>query len=238
MHYHTPLLFTLLLSPLARAHGRIDLITGNAGGNGTALGITGGIVPLTGRNSLTEVDTTVFRKTRIATDGLGRTTGRGPNKATDLTAAMAQAGPTLPQVSPSNGSISGTFHIITTDGAGPISAVIDTTATGAFAQGIHAHVVMNVPGKNGNMRPNGTLPRALHALGLAKRAANVNLDFPFQVLVPGRTKCGGNVAGQEKVCFMKIANSNKAGPFGGVVAFQMVDGDGVRDASVVKTFSA
>ena len=30
--------------------------------------------------------------------------------------------------------------------------------------------------------------------------------------------------GKENVCLVKIANSNRAGPFGGVVAVQMVNG--------------
>jgi hypothetical protein len=42
--------------------------------------------------------------------------------------------------------------------------------------------------------------------------------------VPAGTTCTGTVAGQSNVCLVKIANANKAGPFGGVVAVQMVDG--------------
>lgn len=108
------LLAVLAATPLVTAHGKVAAVQGDAGGNGTALGITGGIVPGTGRNKVTEVDTTVFRKTNIATDGLGKTTGGGKNKAADLASAMAQSGSTLPQVSANGGSISGTFHIVTT----------------------------------------------------------------------------------------------------------------------------
>lgn len=54
-----------------------------------------------------------------------------------------------------------------------------------------------------------------------KRAANVNQDFPINISVPAGTTCSGSVAGQQNVCFMKIANANRAGPFGGVIAFQM-----------------
>lgn len=42
----------LAASPLVAAHGRVDLVTGDAGGNGTALAIQGGVVPLTGRNKV------------------------------------------------------------------------------------------------------------------------------------------------------------------------------------------
>jgi hypothetical protein len=93
------------------------LQTGDAGGNTTGLGIQGGIVPGAGRNSQTEVDTTVFNSRKALSDGLGRTTGGGANQLSDLSAAMALSGSTLPQVS-DGGSISGTIHIVTTDGAG------------------------------------------------------------------------------------------------------------------------
>lgn len=42
----------LAASPLVAAHGRVDLVTGDAGGNGTALAIQGGVVPLTGKNKV------------------------------------------------------------------------------------------------------------------------------------------------------------------------------------------
>lgn len=44
-------LFALALSPLVSAHGKVTVVTGNAGGNGTALAIQGGVVPGTGPNS-------------------------------------------------------------------------------------------------------------------------------------------------------------------------------------------
>ena len=122
----------LAAAPLVSAHGKIVvavrlyashtsnyqtnhnlLQTGDQGGNTTALGIIGGIVPGAGKNSVTEVDTTVFKSTDIATDGLGRTEGGGKNKVTDFDSVFAQSGSTLPQVS-QGGSISGTFHIVTT----------------------------------------------------------------------------------------------------------------------------
>ena len=46
-------LFTLALAltPLVSAHGKVAVVQGNAGGNGTALAIKGAIVPGTGPNS-------------------------------------------------------------------------------------------------------------------------------------------------------------------------------------------
>ena len=97
--------------------------------------------------------------------------------------------------------------------------MIDPTAKGNFSHGVQANVMTDVPGNKGNIKANGVVPRMMSLL--TKRAANVNKDFPFQIAVPAGTTCSGTVAGQSNVCFMKIANSNKAGPFGGVVAFQI-----------------
>lgn len=223
MQYSTLLLALVASAPLVAAHGKVAVATGDAGGNTTALGIMGAVVPGAGPNSKTEIDTTVFKSTKIATDGLGKTTAGGTNKVADIKSAVAQSGSTLPQVS-DGGSISGTFHIVTTDGAGPLSAVIDSGATGAFSQGAVADVTTQVPGTKGNIKApkqRSLLARALVSLGLMKRAANVNEDFPFSIAVPAGTTCTGTVGGQSNVCLMKIANSNRAGPFGGVIAFQM-----------------
>lgn len=221
------LIVALAASPLVSAHGKVSVVTGDAGGNGTALGIKGAVVPGAGPNSKTEVDTTVFGSTKIATNGLGETTGSGQNKVSMLTAAMAQSGSTLPQVS-DGGSLTGTLHVVTTDGAGPFQAIVDPTGTGAFATGTKATVTQQVPGNNGNIKPDGTVPKVrrwalaiMKRAGLMKRAANVNKDFPFTVQIPAGTTCSGTVAGQANTCLVKIANSNPAGPFGGVVAIQM-----------------
>ncbi len=92
------------------------------GGNTTALGIQGGVVPGAGPNSKTEVDTTVFNKLNPASDGLGKTEGQGKNTLSDVSAVISQSGSTLPQVS-QGGSLGGTLHIVTTDGAGPYTGM-------------------------------------------------------------------------------------------------------------------
>lgn len=166
----------------------------------------------------------MFSKTKIATDGLGKTTGSGANKVAMVSEAMALSGSTLPQVSSTGGTISGTYHIVTTDGAGPIQAIIDPTATGTFSNGTLLETVTQVPGKNGNIaapKQRSLWARTLVSLGIMKRAANVNEDFPMSFSVPAGTTCTGTVAGQSNVCLVKIANSNPAGPFGGVIAIQM-----------------
>lgn len=58
--------------------------------------------------------------------------------------------------------------------------------------------------------PRGLEYWALRARGLVRRAANVNKDFPISIAVPAGTTCSGTVAGQQNVCFMKIANGKLA----------------------------
>jgi hypothetical protein len=193
------------------------------------------------------VDTTVFSKTNILSDGLGRTTGSGQNSLNMIVEAMAQSGPTLPQIS-NGGNISGTFHIVTTDGAGPIQAVLDPTATGKFSQGVPLTVLQQIPGTNGNIAPGkkqqrSLWARALAAAGIMKRAANVNESFDFKFSVPAGTNCTGTVAGMTNVCLVKIANSNKAGPFGGVVPVQIAAAGGAANqqsaaAACARSFQA
>lgn len=228
-------IIALASSPLVSAHGKIAAIQGDAGGNTTGIGIQGGVVPGAGSNSKTEVDTTVFNSIKAQSNGLGKTTGQGKNTIDMVSQAQdLSGGGDLPQVSASNGSLSGVYHIVTTDGAGPVKAVLDTTGTGNFADGTLMDVTSQVPGTFGEISPSGksVLRRALVAMGvISKRAANVNKDYPVAVAVPAGTTCTGTVNGQSNVCLAKIANSNPAGPFGGVVAFQIAGASGTTDST-------
>ncbi|KAH7305693.1 hypothetical protein BKA65DRAFT_199397 [Rhexocercosporidium sp. MPI-PUGE-AT-0058] len=222
------LLVALAASPLVSAHGKVAVVAGDMGGNTTALGIMGGVVPGPGRNKVTEVDTTVFSKVNPMSDGLGKTAGNGKNTLAGMSAVVAQSGETLPQVS-DGGSISGTWHTVTTDGAGPVTFVMDTTGTGAFSQGTKLQVTQQVPGVNGNIRApkdRRFFRRVLISAGIVKRASNVNTDEPMAATVPAGTTCTGVVNGQSGVCLVKVANSNPAGPFGGVFAVQMAGAGG------------
>ncbi|PQE21224.1 cas1 appressorium specific protein [Rutstroemia sp. NJR-2017a BVV2] len=150
----------------------------------------------------------------------------------DMASVMAQSGSTLPQVS-DGGSLTGTVHIVTTDGAGPYSAIVDPTATGAFSQGTQAKVTTQVPGTKGNIaapKQRSIMMRSLVNMGIVKRASNVNEDYPIAIQMPAGMSCTGTVAGQQNVCLVKIANPSGAGPFGGVVAMQMA-GAGTASAS-------
>ncbi|CAG8952721.1 hypothetical protein HYFRA_00008965 [Hymenoscyphus fraxineus] len=232
------LLAALATVPLVAAHGKVAVVCGDMGGNTTALGITGGDVPDRGPNKVTETDTTTFNGKNIKSNGLGKTTGQGKNTATMVKAAMAQSGATLPQVAP-GGTMAGVFHIVTTDGAGPVRVMIDETATGQFAAGKEAQVLQQVPGNRGNIAQTNNsanqkaankgaralMERALTSMGLIqKRAGNVDTDNPFLIKIPADTKCTGAVDGMTNVCMAKIANENNAGPFGGVVMFQIAEG--------------
>lgn len=192
------------------------------GGNTTALGIQGGVVPGPGSNKVTEVDTTVFASKQAATDGLGKTKA-GANTLAGMSAVMAQSGSTLPQVS-DGGSLTGTVHIVTTDGAGPYTAIVDPTGTGAFSQGTEATVTQQIPGTRGNIaapKQRRFMTRMLVNMGIVKRASNVNEDYPIAIQMPAGMSCSGTVAGQQNVCLVKIVNPSNAGPFGGVLAMQM-----------------
>lgn len=101
---------------------------------------------------------------------------------------MTLSGSTLPQVS-SGGSVSGTFHVVTSDGCGPLEAVIDESATAKFSTASKATVTTDMPGTagncpaslsndSGNSKLRRSLRRALVKMGLlSKRADNVNKDY-------------------------------------------------------------
>ncbi|CAD6443860.1 58676840-9d8b-44c4-b080-8407c3156913 [Sclerotinia trifoliorum] len=232
--------------PFVAAHGKIAVLTGDAGGNTTGLGIQGAVIPGAGTNKQTEVDTTVFNSKNAATDGLGKTKA-GPNTMSNMKSVMAMSGETLPQVS-DGGELSGTIHIVTTDGAGPYSAIVDPTGTGAFSQGTEAKVTTQVPGKRGNIaapKQRSLMMRSLVNLGIVKRAKNVNEDYPIKVSMPAGMSCTGTVGDQKNVCLVKLANPSGAGPFGGVAAFQMASasgdsaaGNGTTAATTKRTIGA
>lgn len=179
--YTQVLLCALAVSPIVAGHGKVAVVTGDLGGNGTALGVRGGIVPGAGPNYETEVDTTVYWSTDITTDDdIGYTDEAGDNELSDLSTAMALSGDTLPQVS-SGGTVSGTYHIVTTDGAGPLEALVDPTATAQWSTALSATVSTQPPGTDGNIAApskRSLWSRTLTKLGLIKkRAENVNENY-------------------------------------------------------------
>ncbi|KAF3771331.1 hypothetical protein M406DRAFT_354816 [Cryphonectria parasitica EP155] len=232
------IIIALAATPLVSAHGEILSAVGDLGGNGTALGIKGAVVPGEGPNYETEVQTTVFWSKDINTDyDLGFTeggvAGNGNNQLDYVQYSMAQSGSTLPQVS-SGGSVSGVFHVVTDDGCGPLQAVVDPTATSLFSKAVDAQVTSNVPttgtaGECPTSLDSGvdnkikrTLRRALVKMGLlSKRANNVDKSYSYSVEIPAGTVCSGTINGMTGLCLVKVSNNNANGPFGGVVVVQM-----------------
>ncbi|TGJ77578.1 hypothetical protein E0Z10_g10692 [Xylaria hypoxylon] len=211
---------------LVCAHGNIQAVRGDQGGNGTALGITGAVVPRFGKNDDTEKDTTVFggNANNPAQNGLGKTTNNGNLKVSDLADTMALSGSTLPQVSADGtGTITGTWRIVTSDGTandkhGNLFAVIDATGTGNYKDGTQLTATSSMVGHRGNV-----VQRALQAVGIKKRATNVGADATFSVKIPAGITCTGSdsTSGQSNFCLLKVANNNDNGPFGGNIAFQI-----------------
>ncbi|PSR77518.1 hypothetical protein BD289DRAFT_486465 [Coniella lustricola] len=234
----TAVFFALVAAPLVSAHGEILSAVGDQGGNGTALGIKGAVVPGEGANSVTEVQTTVFWSKDINTDydiGFteGGVAGNGNNQLAYVKYAMQQSGDTLPQVS-SGGSVSGVFHVVTDDGCGPLEAVVDPEATMLFSKAVSAKVTSDVPGTGApgecptnldsgvDNKLKRNLRRALVKMGLiAKRAKNVNRSYNYSVEIPAGTQCTGTINGMTGLCLVKVSNNNANGPFGGVVVVQM-----------------
>ncbi len=146
-----------------------------------------------GANAQTEKDTTVFggNPNKPLADGLGKTTANGALKVTDLSAAMAMSGSTLPQVSgDGSGAITGTWRIVTSDGtandkSGNLFAVIDETGTGKYSQGTQLVATSSMVGNGKGNVVQRTVERALRAVGIQRRATNVGADAVSDTF-PGR----------------------------------------------------
>ncbi|OCK75523.1 hypothetical protein K432DRAFT_361919 [Lepidopterella palustris CBS 459.81] len=200
-YYSSLLVFGLLSSSqLVAGHGAIIAATGDAGGNGTALGISAAI-PRTGttRNPF-EQDTTRFKGDAAAT--CGETLLAGDNDIeSGTTAVLASSGGTLPQIS-QGGQLQMTLHQVNSDGAGPYTCMIDATGTGT--QWTAMQVTTNVPGNKNGRNQDGAAT-----------------SFPLTAAVAADQTCTGTVAGQSNVCMVRCQNPANAGPFGGCVPVQM-----------------
>ncbi|KAF2147605.1 hypothetical protein K461DRAFT_316758 [Myriangium duriaei CBS 260.36] len=230
------LLYTLAVAVVANAHGRIDVVVGDKGGNGTALGVKGAVIPGGGPNYMTEPDTTTFWSHDFAIDqddGFTDSSGGNLSPAKNLAASMALSGDTLPQVS-SGGYIIGSWHVVTDDGCGPLQAAIDPTASSKWSTAVAAVVTSNLPGQAGNCVQEDSgddqtpeaekytiIGSAERRRSLVKRAKNVNKTWAFKVAIPAGTKCIGTVNGISGLCQVKISNNNQNGPFGGTFLVQI-----------------
>jgi hypothetical protein len=106
----------LALAELAAGHGAIIKATGDAGGEGMALGINSQTPRDGTRRNPFQQDSTRFRGASAAT--FGETVGAGANNLEQGTQAiMAETGAELPQVS-QGGEIKMTLHQVNADGGG------------------------------------------------------------------------------------------------------------------------
>ncbi|KAF2502769.1 hypothetical protein BU16DRAFT_554808 [Lophium mytilinum] len=200
----SPSLLTLVIlvtGQLAAGHGAIIKAVGDAGGNGTALGIDASTPRDGTRRNPFQQDTTRFQGD--AEEACGETLGAGDNDPETGTAqVLATSGGTLPQITP-GGEVQMTLHQVNGDGAGPYTCMIDATGTGTQWESMQ--VTANVPGKKGRDNDGATT------------------DFPLTAAVAANQTCTGTVAGQSNVCMVRCENPARAGPFGGCVPVQMAD---------------
>lgn len=91
---------------------------------------------------------------------------------------MALSGNTLPQITP-GGKISGTLHVVTTDGFGPYTALLDESGTGDFSKAKTLEVETQVAGTRGNGKKGvtGVAQKLRARFGIMARATNVDEDF-------------------------------------------------------------
>lgn len=189
-----------------------------------------------------------------------------------MSAVVDQSGSTVAQVSPSGGSLSGTLHIVTTDGAGPYKGMtsLPTIDRNLWLTQISygwLYRYWSILQRNGSrcghtssrkerqylsrwpspsqhlatVRPHGnTKTCGQRQQGLCKDSKNVptlkakkanKLLQPFKVAIPAGTTCTGTVGTMSNVCLVKLANSNPAGPFGGVFAMQVAGSSAASNSS-------
>lgn len=189
----TTTILSLALAATVSAHGRLDLVTGNLGGNTTGLGVKGAIIPGGGPNYMTEPDTTTFWSHTFATDqddGFTDSSNGNLSPARNLAAVMVLSGSTLPQISASGGYVVGNWHVVTDDGCGPLQAAVDPTASSKWSTAVAADVTSDLPGQAGecvsedsgdDQTPSpvsetilGSTEQRKSRRGLQKRAKNVN----------------------------------------------------------------
>lgn len=113
---------------LVAGHGCIIAATGDAGGNGTALGIDSSTPRDGTRRRPFQQDTTRFKGDQA--DTFGETLEGGDNDPEAGTAAiLAENGGVLPQITP-GGEVQMTLHQVNADGAGPYTCMINADGTG------------------------------------------------------------------------------------------------------------
>ncbi|TLS27329.1 hypothetical protein PpBr36_04689 [Pyricularia pennisetigena] len=142
------------------------------------------------------------RATLLPRAGGGTSTPKGTEETGVLAATGIAATKGLPTTN-DDGTINIVFHQVNQDGAGPLTADIDSTSGGQEPSAFEkAKITTNVPG-----------------LGIAGLSAAQTMDFPVAVQMPAGATCSGSVGGATNVCIARLRNAAVTGPFGGSVAF-------------------
>jgi len=132
----------------------------------------------------------------------GTKTPKGTSEDAVAKAAGSGASSGLPTAA-EDGTVTMTFHQVNQDGAGPLTASVDSTSGGQDPAAFKpATVTQDVPG-----------------IGIGGLSGATTEDFTVKAQMPSGTTCSGTVAGVSNVCVMKLQNKAAAGPFGGSVAF-------------------
>lgn len=210
----------LAAAQLVAGHGAIIAATGDAGGNGMALGIDPNTPRDGTRRDPFQQDATRFKGDNA--DTFGETVGAGNNQLESGTKAiMAMTGDQLPQVTP-GGFVDATLHQVNGDGGGPYDCMINSDGTGASWTNIN--VITTPPGQNSRNRVSHNLLQFNeHDLRqpLIISQAGAMTDFPLKAAIPADQTCTGTVAGQNNVCLVRCQNAARAGPFGGIIPVQL-----------------
>lgn len=144
----TILLALATTARLVASHGAIIAATGDAGGNGMAIGVDTSTPRDGTRRNPFQQDSTRFRGD--AAETFGETLGGGDNQLEAGTAAiMAETGDQLPQVT-QGGEVQMTLHQVNADGGGPYTCMINADGTGTAWTGIQ--VTTTPPGRNSRNR--------------------------------------------------------------------------------------
>ncbi|KAJ3115746.1 hypothetical protein HDU96_000077 [Phlyctochytrium bullatum] len=174
-------------------HGVVTEVRGANGVAGTGFGVDPSTPRDCTQRNPCQQDSSILRG-----GGCGRTLQSGQlNVATEMQKQLDLGGGQLPSVGP-NGQLRVTYHQVNADGAGPLSASLDTTGAGTNFQPVR--ITQNVPG----------------FAGLSLRGSRS--DFPVTIQVPPGTQCTGGPNGD--ACVMRIRNPNP-NAFGSCVAFTM-----------------
>ncbi|KAI9219260.1 hypothetical protein BC828DRAFT_175118 [Blastocladiella britannica] len=197
-------LVAMTMATWVHGHGAITGAKGIGGPEGKALGIVDD-TPRDGRTrNPFQQDTSIIRDGEIAsgrTGPCGRTLGGGNNDITEGVQSLMTDLGGLPMVAAGQ-PLTMTVHQINADGAGPYTC--DLSADGTGQDFTPLKVDQNLPGKRG------------------RNARTSVTDQPLAVTMPVGLKCSGGPGGN--MCLVRCRNAARAGPFGGCVPVQQMNG--------------